>query len=100
MYGDYDSPKNEFPEFDLYLGADKWATVKVEDSERVITFEILQTIQSDYTYVCLVRTGSSVPFISVLEMRLLSSDNTAYVNPSGSLELSSRLDLGSDNIVR
>ncbi|KAL5576819.1 hypothetical protein UlMin_018518 [Ulmus minor] len=92
MYGNYDD-ENQFPQFDLYLGTNKWDTVKVTDSDTKITMEIIHVPQSDYLYVCLVNTNSGTPFISVLESRLLNSDT--YVTQSGvSLALSVRLNCG------
>lgn len=91
MYGNYDGT-SRFPEFDLYLGVNKWRTVKLTDSSNITTFEIIHVLQSDYVHVCLVNTDSGTPFISVLELRILN-DGT-YVTQSGSLELFARLDCG------
>ena len=92
LYGNYDD-ENQFPQFDLYLGTNKWDTVKVTDSDRKITMEIIHVPQSDYLYVCLVNTNSGTPFVSVLELRLLNSDT--YATQSGvSLALSDRRNCG------
>lgn len=91
MYGNYDA-NNQFPVFDLYLGGNKWNTVKVKDAGSLITMEIIHVPQSDYIFVCLVNTLSGTPFISTLELRLLNNDS--YIAPSGSLELFARLDCG------
>lgn len=91
MYGNYDGT-SQFPEFDLYLGVNKWSTVKLNDSSNLTTFEIIHVLQSDYIHVCFVNTDSGTPFISVLELRILN-DGT-YVTESGSLELFARLDSG------
>ncbi|KAL5575492.1 hypothetical protein UlMin_017191 [Ulmus minor] len=98
-YGNYDGG-NKLPEFDLYLGVNKWFTVKVKGSDSFISEEIIHVPQSDYLYVCLVNTNSGTPFISALELRLLDSD--IYVTQSGSLELFARSNCGSapDDIVR
>lgn len=91
MYGNYDA-KSQFPEFDLYLGVNKWNTVKLMDVSNITTFEIIHVPQSNYIDVCLVDTGSGVPFISVLELRQLN--NNSYITQTGSLELFMRLDYG------
>ena len=91
MYGNYDG-LGQSPEFDLYLGVNKWKTVKLGDDNSTKIMEIMHVLSSDYIDVCLVKTGFSTPFISVLELRPLI-DGT-YVAQSGSLELFSRLDCG------
>ena len=91
MYGNYDGQR-QYPEFDLYLGVNKWRTVKLEDSNSTKTMEIIHVPQSDYIHVCLVKTGPWTPFISVLELRLMNRDT--YATQSGSLELFARLDCG------
>lgn len=91
MYGNYDA-KSQPPEFDLYLGVNKWKTVKLEDAYNLTPYEIIHVLQSDYIHVCLVNTGSGTPFISALELRLLNKGS--YVTQSGSLELFARVDCG------
>ncbi|KAF3450652.1 hypothetical protein FNV43_RR06741 [Rhamnella rubrinervis] len=91
MYGNYDG-KSQFPEFDLYLGVNKWNTVKLTGASNITTFEIIHVIQSSYLHVCLVNTDSGTPFISLLELRPIN-DNS-YAARSGSLELFARLDCG------
>ncbi|PON47847.1 Mitogen-activated protein kinase kinase kinase [Parasponia andersonii] len=97
MYGNHDA-QSQYPEFDLYLGVNKWRTVKLEDSNNSRTFEIIHVPQSDYIYVCLVKTGPWTPLISALELRLMNNDT--YVTQSGSLELYTRLDCGASSSVR
>ncbi|XP_062087601.1 putative leucine-rich repeat receptor-like serine/threonine-protein kinase At2g19230 [Humulus lupulus] len=99
MYGNYDE-LNQNPEFDLYLGVNKWKTVKVANPNKTIDVEIIHVSQSDYIFVCLVKTGVYTPFISALELRLVN-DNI-YVTQSGALDLLARLDCGAspNNSVR
>ncbi|KAG6733562.1 hypothetical protein I3842_01G230600 [Carya illinoinensis] len=82
LYGNYDG-KNQGPEFDLYLGVNKWIT-------------IIHLLSTDYIDVCLVNTGQGVPFISALELRRL--DNSIYlITASGALQYYYRLDVGIAN---
>ncbi|EEF46322.1 kinase, putative [Ricinus communis] len=55
--------------------------------------EIIHVPMLNYIYVCLVKTESTTPFISALELRPLR--NTTCVTQSGSLALFTRLDVGS-----
>lgn len=99
MYGNYDS-KNQAPEFVLYLNADEWDSVKMENSNDTVIKEIIHVHMTAYLHVCLVNTELGTPFISALELRKLNS--STYVTVSGSLALATRLDLGStsNSIVR
>ena len=92
MYGDYDS-KNQLPEFKLYLDVNEWDIVKFNNLYDIVRKEIIHVLRTDYIYICLVNTGFGSPFISALELRLLS--NSIYTMQSGSLILFKRLDIGS-----
>ncbi|KAG7657190.1 Malectin-like domain [Arabidopsis suecica] len=59
VYGNYDG-LNVDPNFDLYFGPNLWTTI------------------------CLVKTGISIPFINVLELRPLKKN--VYATQSGSLK--------------
>ena len=74
MYGNYDN-KVQAPTFDLYLGANHWATVKPWNSWIQLNVEIIHIPRSDHIYVCLVNTGNGIPFISSLELRLIRNEN-------------------------
>ncbi|PWA63526.1 leucine-rich repeat transmembrane protein kinase protein [Artemisia annua] len=78
-YGNYDL-KNQNPRFDLYLGADYWATVVINKPSESYAHEIIHFTSSDYINVCLRNTNHGIPFISVLELRLL--DITMYKLPT------------------
>ncbi|XP_039155587.1 probable LRR receptor-like serine/threonine-protein kinase At4g29180 [Eucalyptus grandis] len=93
-YGDYDG-KKLFPTFDLFIDVNYWITVK---SSSWSYEEIIYTPPRDYIQVCLVNTGSGVPFISTLELRLL--DNSTYQINSGALVTYLRYNLGSQNTYR
>lgn len=97
LYGDYDGLDSP-PQFDLYLDASLWATVKFKNSSDVFTTEIIRFVSSNIVYVCLVNTGNGIPFISALELRPLN--RSIYTNEngeSGSLVLFERLNVGSSN---
>uniref|UniRef100_A0A803NZA6 non-specific serine/threonine protein kinase n=1 Tax=Cannabis sativa TaxID=3483 RepID=A0A803NZA6_CANSA len=96
MYGNYDG-LSQNPEFDLYLGVNKWRTVKVENPTKSIEHEIIHVSQSDYISVCLVKTGEGTPFISALELRLMN-ENT-YVSQTGTLDLFARVDCGASSDI-
>ncbi|XVE88779.1 hypothetical protein DITRI_Ditri19aG0096200 [Diplodiscus trichospermus] len=67
LYGNYDG-KDKIPRFDLYLGADRWTTVELSLNLPKF-YEILYFFSADTEYLCLVNTGSGIPFISTLELR-------------------------------
>ena len=92
FYGNYDS-KNQTPQFDLHLGVEKWETVNFTDAEPIFWREIIHVPKTDDIYVCLVNTGSGTPFISLIELRSLN--DSTYITESGSLELFTRVDVGS-----
>ncbi|KAF3445139.1 hypothetical protein FNV43_RR14832 [Rhamnella rubrinervis] len=93
MYENHDS-KDSVPVFDLYLGANKWDSVKLENASSVTTMEIIHIPTSNHVLVYLLNTGYWTPFISALELRLLK--NSTYRTPSKSVVLYRRLDLGSE----
>ncbi|KAK4756934.1 hypothetical protein SAY87_007061 [Trapa incisa] len=97
LYGDYDGLDSP-PQFDLYLDASLWATVKLRNSSDVFTTETIRFASSDSVYVCLVNTGNGVPFISGLEFRPVNK--SIYATENGqfdSLVLFERLNVGSSN---
>ncbi|KAK1578844.1 hypothetical protein Q3G72_033552 [Acer saccharum] len=72
LYGNYDQ-QDKVPGFDLYIGPDKWESIKLESASSAVIKEIIHVLPSSYLDFCLVNTGSGTPFISALEMRLLNS---------------------------
>jgi len=78
LYGNYDG-RNVIPDFDLYIGPNMWITVNTDNTIK----EILHVSKSNTLQVCLVKTGTSIPYINTLELRPLADD--IYTNESGSL---------------
>ncbi|KAM6572231.1 hypothetical protein CsatA_016311 [Cannabis sativa] len=91
LYGNYDG-KMVAPGFDLYLGANKWGSVKLDNASTTATKEIIHIPSSDYIFVCLVNTGHGTPFISALELRPLM--NSTYASTQAAV-LFRRSDVGS-----
>ncbi|XP_010462025.1 PREDICTED: probable LRR receptor-like serine/threonine-protein kinase At1g51820 [Camelina sativa] len=79
VYGNYDG-LNVGPNFDLYLGPNLWTTVSTNDAIE----EIIHVTKSNSLQVCLVKTGISIPFINVLELRPMKKN--MYVTQGGSLK--------------
>ncbi|KAH0982490.1 hypothetical protein GBA52_009667 [Prunus armeniaca] len=90
LYGNYDG-QDKIPEFELHLGPNLWDTVSLETSVSTDK-ELIYVPLRNYIHVCLVNTGSGVPFISALELRPLP--NASYQTKTGSLALVSRYDTG------
>lgn len=89
VYGNYDG-QNKVPEFDLHLGANLWSSVKLESASAITHKELIHVPGRNYIHVCLVNTGSGVPFISALEIRPLL--NGSYITEGESLALDMRFD--------
>ena len=92
MYGNYDE-QGVIPSFDLHIGPNKWSTIKARNVSLVVIRELVHVMPSSSLQVCLVNTDSGTPFISALEIRPLTS--SIYETQSGSLNLFTRLDVGS-----
>ncbi|PQQ17168.1 putative LRR receptor-like serine/threonine-protein kinase [Prunus yedoensis var. nudiflora] len=90
LYGNYDG-QDKIPEFELHLGPNLWDTVRLRTSVPTDK-ELIYVPLRNYIHVCLVNTGSGVPFISALELRPLP--NASYQTKTGSLALVSRCDTG------
>ncbi|XP_023633176.1 probable LRR receptor-like serine/threonine-protein kinase At1g51860 isoform X3 [Capsella rubella] len=88
VYGNYDG-LNQFPSFDLYIGPNKWSSVKIRGVTNTSMHEIIHLVPKDSLQVCLVKTGPTTPFISSLEFRPLN--NETYATQSGSLTLFARV---------
>ncbi|KAK4778045.1 hypothetical protein SAY87_018232 [Trapa incisa] len=88
FYGNYDG-LSQTPVFGLYIDVNYWTTVTWND-----TFEeVVYTTSRDYVHVCLVKTGSGIPYISALELRTL--DNSTYNTMFRALENIWRFNVGS-----
>ncbi|KAK3220080.1 hypothetical protein Dsin_014050 [Dipteronia sinensis] len=94
LYGNYDQ-QDKVPGFDLYIGPDKWESIKLESASSAVIKEIIHVLPSSYLDFCLVNTGFGTPFISALEMRLL--DSTIYKPDQSIISLNgyARLDAAS-----
>ncbi|CAH8282255.1 unnamed protein product [Eruca vesicaria subsp. sativa] len=88
VYGNYDG-LNVYPNFDLYLGPDKWAIIDLEGRQNGTNEEIIHKVMSNSLDLCLVKTGASAPVISTIELRPLRDD--IYLTQSGSLRTSFRI---------
>ncbi|EOA37565.1 hypothetical protein CARUB_v10011886mg [Capsella rubella] len=100
LYGNYDG-LNTSPRFDLYLGPNIWKSVDVLISgigDGVVE-EIIHITKSDILEICLVKTGTSTPMISAIELRPLRYDT--YTTRTGSLmNIAHLYFLNSDKIIR
>ncbi|XP_021765380.1 probable LRR receptor-like serine/threonine-protein kinase At1g05700 isoform X2 [Chenopodium quinoa] len=90
FYGNYDG-LNTIPQFDLYVGVHFWATISLDIKEGLF-YDLIYTPPEDFIYVCLVKTGSSTPFISTLELKPLNG--SIYNSSDGALHLRRRMDAG------
>jgi hypothetical protein len=81
-YGNYDGLNNS-PRFDLYLGPNIWTTIDMGKSGDGVLEEIIHITRSNILDICLVKTGTSTPMISSIELRPLLYDT--YIAQTGSL---------------
>ncbi|KMZ70033.1 Kinase-like protein, partial [Zostera marina] len=72
LYANYDG-LNRLPQFDLYLDINLWKSINF-GSGIYLSTEILAYASRNWMFVCVVDTGSGVPFISSLESRQLGGD--------------------------
>ncbi|KAF8023258.1 hypothetical protein BT93_F0687 [Corymbia citriodora subsp. variegata] len=93
-YGNYDG-RNHIPIFDLYIDVNYWATVAYDADYG--SEEIMYVSKEDDIQVCLVNTGTGVPYISALELRVL--DDNIYQSGSGFLQRYWRFDLGQSSAI-
>lgn len=84
LYGNYDGLDIK-PIFDLYLGPNLWATIDLETLVNGTRRDILHIPTSNSLQICLVKSGTTTPLISTLELRPMG--NGSYITESGSLEL-------------
>ncbi|KAL3720915.1 hypothetical protein ACJRO7_005684 [Eucalyptus globulus] len=91
-YGNYDG-ENKAPTFDLYIDVNYWDTIS---DTRNVYVDILYVPQADYIQVCVVKTGSGIPYISALELRV--SNNSIYGIGSGFWRNIWRYDMGTSYV--
>ncbi|KAK1360229.1 Root hair specific 16 [Heracleum sosnowskyi] len=101
LYGNYDS-LNQFPTFDLNLGPDTWSNVIIRGHLIPVEKEIIHVLSSDYLHVCLIKTGTTTPFISALELRPLDNTDSMYTIDNGSLQTFNHIDCSqkTDSVIR
>ncbi|KAJ6855677.1 hypothetical protein NC651_040347 [Populus alba x Populus x berolinensis] len=96
-YGNYDSKNQTQIMFDLYIGVNHWTTVWVRETmgQKYYStyYDIIHYSVTDTIYVCLVNTGSGVPFINGLDLRFMN--DSPYRTMNGSLFPRMQADLGS-----
>ncbi|KAL1201982.1 Leucine-rich repeat receptor-like serine/threonine-protein kinase [Cardamine amara subsp. amara] len=85
IYGNYDG-LNTSPRFDLYLGPNIWTSIDVlrPGVADGAVEEIIHITRSSILDICLVKTGTSTPMISAIELRPLRYDT--YAARTGSLK--------------
>ncbi|KAJ8638598.1 hypothetical protein MRB53_012865 [Persea americana] len=93
MYGDYDG-ENSLPEFNLYIGANRWETLSLPNATFSSYEETIFVATMNFISVCLVNTGSGIPFISGLELQPLSNSMYGAANESQSLLTWGTFDIG------
>lgn len=96
LYGNYDG-LNISPKFDLYIGANFWTTLDAGEYLSGVVEEVNYIPRSNSLDVCLVKTDTSTPFLSLLELRPL--DNDSYLTGSGSLKTFRRYYLSNSESV-
>ncbi|KAF3575722.1 hypothetical protein DY000_02030433, partial [Brassica cretica] len=89
VYGNYDGLNLE-PNFDLYLGPNKWTRIDLERKPNGTRVEIIHKAKSNSLDICLVKTGITVPLISAIELRPQKND-TYHATHSDSLIMAYRL---------
>ncbi|KAJ0250385.1 Leucine-rich repeat-containing protein [Hirschfeldia incana] len=82
FYGNYDGFQT-LPNFDLFLGPNKWTTVNLNATVLGGQYrEIIHMSKLSSLQICLVKTGTTTPMISTLELRPMRSD--IYISDTGS----------------
>ncbi|RWR78156.1 putative LRR receptor-like serine/threonine-protein kinase [Cinnamomum micranthum f. kanehirae] len=91
-YGNYDGI-NSIPQFDIYIGVNRWMIINDRSSVPFVR-ELILMAKKNYMSVCLVNTGLGTPFISALELRPLNHSMYKIVNETHSLSRWDQYDLG------
>ena len=91
LYGNYDK-KNQIPKFDVYVGVNLWLSMELNNVGDLVFPDFIHVPSSDTILVCLINTGSGIPYISALELRPLSK--SMYPIDSGAQHSSWRYDFG------
>ncbi|CAM0953286.1 unnamed protein product [Alopecurus aequalis] len=85
-YGNYDG-LNMPPTFDLHVGVNYWTTVQIPESRYWVYAEAIVVVPRDSVQVCLVNTGTGVPFVSGLDLRPLKNKLYPLANATQGLVL-------------
>ncbi|KAJ8638562.1 hypothetical protein MRB53_012829 [Persea americana] len=91
-YGNYDG-RNSTPQFDIYIGVNRWMIINDRSSVPFVK-EIILMAKMNYVSVCLLNTGLGIPFISAIELRPLNNSMYKVVNETHSLERWDQYDFG------
>ncbi|XP_020886019.1 leucine-rich repeat receptor-like serine/threonine-protein kinase At2g14510 [Arabidopsis lyrata subsp. lyrata] len=100
FYGNYDG-LNTSPRFDLFLGPNIWTSIDVliPGVREGAVEEIIHVTRSNILDICLVKTGTSTPMISAIELRPMRYDT--YTARTGSLKIIERTYFAnSDKLIR
>lgn len=100
LYGNYDG-LNTSPRFDLFLGPNIWTSIDVliPGVGDGVVEEIIHVARSNILDICLVKTGTSTPMISAIELRPMRYDT--YTARTGSLKNIERTYFAnSDKLIR
>ncbi|KAG2292695.1 hypothetical protein Bca52824_039364 [Brassica carinata] len=88
---------NITPKFDLYVGPNFWVTIELEKRISGQSEEIIYIPRSNSLDLCLVKTGTTTPMITSVELRPLA--NNLYITESGSLKGFKRYYLTSSDTI-
>lgn len=100
LYGNYDG-LNSPPIFDLHFGPNLWATIDLRKSksDQIFYEEIIYTTRSTFLKLCLVKTGTTTPLISAIEVRPLRYNT--YIAQTDTLRYFNRIYFAnSDDFIR
>lgn len=97
-YGNYDG-LDKPPEFDLYIGVNKLFRLSTGSSDQEHWIEIVHVPITNYISFCLVNVGLGIPFISLLELRLLDKAMYQIGSSDDTLGLFTRYDVGSSSAI-
>ncbi|KAL9301046.1 putative transferase [Arabidopsis thaliana] len=73
LYGNYDG-LNTYPNFDLYLGPNRWETINLDGDKTGTWVDMIHVARSGSLELCLVKTGTTLPLISTIEIRPFRND--------------------------
>ncbi|KAL0847267.1 hypothetical protein Bca101_020513 [Brassica carinata] len=96
LYGNYDG-LNITPKFDVYVGPNFWVTIDLANKISGQSEEIIYIPRSNALDLCLVKTGTTTPMVSSVELRPLA--NHIYITESGSLKSFKRYYITSSDTI-